>query len=603
MLKLFRFLKPVWWEIVIDLILLTGQAYLQLELPAQMSKITASVTNQALDTATRQSQIWSTGLVMLAIAGAIAVIAIVQSLFTSHIASTFGKNAREAVFTKVQEFSPTEFDKFGTASLITRTTNDIAQIQQVILMGLRVLVMSPVTLIVAVIKTLNSNAKLALVLAISIPVIFIAIMITYFFAAPLFSKIQKATDRVTLILREGLTGVRVVRAFNREEKESKRFDEANENMTGMIVKVGRTMSFVMPVITIVMDLTYLGVFFYGFAILDGVPITDYDVNAIGTTMAVAQYAMQIMMAFLMFALVFIMVPRAGASATRINAVLDAKPSIKDAEKTVVNEGKPGHVEFRDVTFAFANASAPTLQNISFEAKPGEVTAIIGSTGSGKSTIINLIPRLYDVTNGKVLVDGVDVRDYKQHDLREKIGFVPQQALLFSGSIKDNLRFGKKDATDEEMWAAAEVAQASHFINKKETKLDTDVSQGGKNFSGGQKQRLAIARALVKKPEIYIFDDSFSALDFKTDIKLRRALKEYTKSSSVIIVAQRVSTIIDADNIVVLNEGKIVGQGKHADLLKNCLTYREIVLSQLDPDEINKTMLLTRQALTSEGGDQ
>ena len=470
-------------------------------------------------------------------------------------------------------------------------------------MGMRIMVMSPVTLIVAVAKTLNSNAKLALVLGVSIPVILIVIVITYFFAAPLFSKIQKSIDRITLILREGLTGVRVVRAFNRQEKESKRFDEANDHMTKMIVKVGRTMSFVGPVITIVMDLTYLGVFFYGFAILDGVPITNYDASAIGTTMAVAQYAMQIMLAFLMFALVFIMVPRAGASAVRVNAVLDAKPSIKDKENTVTNELKDGRVEFRDVTFAFANASAPTLQNISFDAKPGEVTAIIGSTGSGKSTVINFILRFFDVTAGQVLVDGIDVREYSQHDLRNKIGFVPQQALLFSGSIKDNLRFGKENATEEEMWQAADVAQAAHFINKKETKLDTDVSQGGKNFSGGQKQRIAIARALVKKPEIYIFDDSFSALDFKTDIKLRRALREYTKTSSVIIVAQRVSTIIDADNIVVLNEGKVVGQGKHADLLKTCLTYREIVLSQLDPEEINKTMLLTRQALTSEGGDQ
>lgn len=603
MLKLFRYLKPVWWEIVIDLILLTGQAYLQLELPNQMANITAVVTNQTLDAATKQSQIWSTGLVMLVIAGIIVITAVVQSLFTSHIASTFGKNVREAVFTKVQEFSPTEFDKFGTASLITRTTNDVAQIQFVILMGMRVMVMSPVTLIVAVMKTLGSNAKLAIVLAISIPIILIAIVITFFFASPLFAKIQKAIDRVTLILREGLTGVRVVRAFNRQEKESKRFDEANEHMTNMIVKVGRTMSFVNPVITIVMDLTYLGVFFYGFALMDGVPINEIDPNSIGTMMAVAQYAMQIMMAFLMFALVFIMVPRASASAARVNAVLNAKPSIKDVSKPVTTENKAGHVEFRDVTFAFANSAAPTLQNISFDAKPGEVTAIIGSTGSGKSTVINLIPRLYDVTGGQVLVDGVDVREYTQHDLREKIGFVPQQALLFSGSIKDNLRFGKKDATDEEMWAAADVAQASHFINKKDTKLETDVSQGGKNFSGGQKQRIAIARALVKKPEIYIFDDSFSALDFKTDIKLRRALKEYTKTSSVLIVAQRVSTIIDADHIVVLNEGKIVGQGKHADLLKNCLTYREIVLSQLDPEEINKTMLLTRQALSTEGGDQ
>lgn len=470
-------------------------------------------------------------------------------------------------------------------------------------MGIRVFVVSPVTLVVAVLKTLDANAQLALVLAIALPLVTIVVIITFIFASPLFERIQREIDRVTLVFREGLTGVRVIRAFNQQKKEAKRFDDANRSMTDITIKVGHTVSFVSPIISIIMELTYLGIFFYAFAIMDGTPLSAVDGNAIGTTMAVAQYSQQIMMSFIMFAMIFIMVPRASASAKRINAVLELKPSVNDLKSSSQETSIKGQVEFKDVTFAFPQSSAPTLQHINFIAKPGQITAIIGSTGSGKSTVINLIPRFYDATEGQVLVDNVDVREYTQHDLRDKIGFVPQQALLFTGSIKENLRFGKEDATDEQMWEAADVAQATHFINKNADKLDTVVSQGGKNFSGGQKQRLAIARALVKKPEIYIFDDAFSALDFKTDIKLRTALREYTKQSSVLIVAQRVTTIIDADNIIVLNEGKIVGQGKHKELLLNCDVYREIVFSQLDPDEINKTMVLGKQALTSEGGDQ
>ncbi|MCX5775481.1 MAG: ABC transporter ATP-binding protein [Firmicutes bacterium] len=608
MLKLMRYLKSVWWQLIIVLTLLTVQAYLQLELPTEMSAITKVVTSGArnLDgtlTAAGINEIWRVGWIMIAIAGGIALIAIVVSLLNSYIAANFGRRVRADIYKAVTNYSPTEFDKIGTASLITRTTNDVSQVQQVILMGIRIIVVSPVTLVVAVLKTLNANAQLALVLAIALPIVTIVVIVTFIFAAPLFEKIQREIDRVTLVFREGLTGVRVIRAFNQQKKEAKRFDDANSSMTDITIKVGRTVSFVSPIISIIMELTYLGIFFYAFAIMDGTPLSAVDGNAIGTTMAVAQYSQQIMMSFIMFAMIFIMVPRASASAKRINQVLELKPSVNDLKSSSQATSVKGQVEFKDVTFSFPQASAPTLQHINFIAKPGQITAIIGSTGSGKSTIINLIPRFYDATEGQVLVDNVDVREYTQHDLRDKIGFVPQQALLFTGSIKDNLRFGKADATEEQMWEATDVAQATHFINKNADKLDTVVSQGGKNFSGGQKQRLAIARALVKKPEIYIFDDAFSALDFKTDIKLRTALREYTKQSSVLIVAQRVTTIIDADNIIVLNESKIVGQGKHKDLLLSCDVYREIVFSQLDPDEINKTMLLGKQALTSEGGDQ
>ncbi|HOC80885.1 MAG TPA: ABC transporter ATP-binding protein [Bacilli bacterium] len=417
---------------------------------------------------------------------------------------------------------------------------------------------------------------------------------------PLFKKLQVAIDDVTKVLRASLTGVRVVRAFNQEEKEKTRFSKVNRNLTNLITKVGRTMSFASPLISIFFDLTYFAIFLFGFAIIDG---TANDAR-LDNILVTSQYAMHIMMSFLMFSMLLINIPRAGVSARRINQVLDTKIIIKDPDSPLEITSKDyGHVRFEDVTFAFPDSQVPTLQNITFEAKPGQVTAIIGSTGSGKSSIINLIPRFYDVSKGRVLVDGVDVRDYIQKDLRDKIGFVPQQALLFSGTIRDNMNFGKPNSTDEEIRSALEVAQAARFVSKKENGFEAEVSQGGKNFSGGQKQRLAIARALIKKPEIYIFDDSFSALDFKTDIRLRTALKQYTKQASVIIVAQRVSSIMDADNILVLNEGKIVGQGKHQELLKKCQVYQEIVFSQMDESEIKRTLEIKKQVLLAEGGDE
>lgn len=621
MFKLFRYLKHYWWQIIIAFIFIVAQVYLQLLLPDCMSKI-ASITTDTMyspETYTtifssgmfyftqmsgdKVTDIWIIGGYMTAFSFCVLICAFGQSLVVSYIGANFGRLIRGDMFKKVESFSLGEYDKFGTASLITRTTNDIEQVQQLITMGLRIIVMSPVTLVVAVIMIVGKDARLALIIAFTIPVIIIVVGILLIIAAPLFRKIQDAIDRVTLVLRESLTGVRVVRAFNQEKQESERFDEANQNMTKMITKVGRVMSFANPVITILFDITYIGIFYYGFTLMDNVAVTGgvIDFSNLANVMASAQYAMQIMMSFMMFSMLLIMIPRASACAKRINAVLDTEISIKDPKNPAKVEQKLGTVEFKEVTFTFPDATMPTLSGISFSTKPGSTTAIIGSTGSGKSSIINLIPRFYDVTAGQVLVDNVDVRNYTQHDLREKIGFVPQQVLLFSGTIKDNLKFGNENATDEEINDAVRVAQAEHFISKKEEGLDSEVSQGGKNFSGGQKQRLAIARALVKRPEIYIFDDSFSALDFKTDIKLRTALKDYTKNSSVLIVAQRVSTIIDADNIIVLNDGKIVGQGTHSQLLKSCDVYREIVFSQLDEDEIKKTMQLGKQVLATEGG--
>ncbi len=599
MFKLFRFLKPKIWLIVIVFILIGAQAYTQLMLPDYMGDITSIATGQTI-VADKVAAIWEVGIKMIIIAIITIIIAFATSLAVSYIGAFFGKKVRAEVFKKVLSFSLGDYDRIGTASLMTRTTNDVEQVQMIVTMGLRTIVMSPVILIVAIVRVLTTDARLALILAFSIPVIILTIVILFSIAMPLFKKIQEAIDDVTKVLRASLTGVRVVRAFNQENRERTRFSKVNEKLTKMITKVGRTMSFANPIISIFFDLTYFAIFLFGFAMIDG----SSDMYNLEHILETSQYAMHIMMAFLMFSMLLIMFPRASVSAKRINQVLDTPVVVKNPENPrEALCGQCGHVQFEDVTFTFPDSELPTLQNISFEAKPGQVTAIIGSTGSGKSSIINLIPRFYDVSKGKVLVDGVDVREYTQENLRDKIGFVPQQALLFSGTIKDNLLYGKPDGTEEDINVALDIAQAARFVSKKEDGINALVSQGGKNFSGGQKQRLAIARALIKKPEIYVFDDSFSALDFKTDIRLRTALKQYTKKSSVIIVAQRVSSIMDADNIIVLNEGRIVGQGKHQDLLKNCQVYQEIVFSQMDASEIKRTLELKQQVLLAEGGDE
>lgn len=571
-------------------------AFLQLQIPRNVGLITNLVL-----AGEQTDAILRTGLWMLLLSLGVIALAIGNALLNSSIATGFAKNVRNAVFKKVNHLSLSEFEKFGTASLITRTTNDVQQIQGIFLFGLRIIITTPVTLITAIGLTLGTNPLLVFVFAVSVPVIFIAIGITFKIASPLFEKVQKKIDELTLVLRENLTGVRVVRAFNQEKKEAVRFAKANEALTQTNMFVSRVMSFLNPFVSMIFDLTYLSIFFVGFATLDGQAIAINDVNiSFGNILATAQYSSTLMFSLLMLAAILIMLPRARASAKRINEVLQTISSIADPKQPTVTKENSGTVEFKDVVFQFKDAQQPTLKKISFTAKPKQVTAIIGSTGSGKSSIINLIPRFFDVSGGNVLIDGVDVRDLKQTDLREKIGFVPQQALLFTGSIRHNLTFGKPNATDEEIWQALEVAQADHFVKKYPEQLNVQVSQTGKNFSGGQKQRLAIARALVKKPNIYIFDDAFSALDYKTDIRLRHRLKTYTNSATVIIVAQRVSTIIDADHIVVLHEGEIVGQGKHQQLLTSCNIYKEIVYSQLDPEEVTKTLALTEADLSLEG---
>ena len=596
MIKIFKYVLPLWKRLVLISFGFSAMAFLQLQIPRNVGIITNLVI---ADQPT--NEILMTGLWMLTLSLGVIALAIGNALLNSSIATGFAKNVRNAVFFKVNQLSLTEFEKFGTSSLITRTTNDVQQIQGIFLFGLRIIVTTPVTLVTAISLTLGTNPLLVFVFAVSVPIIFIAIGITFSIASPLFEKVQKKLDQLTLVLRENLTGVRVVRAFNQEKKEAARFARSNEELTQTNMRVSRTMSYLNPFVSLVFDLTYLSIFFVGFATFDGQSLAIGDVNiAFGDILATAQYSSTLMFSLLMFAAILIMLPRARASAKRINEVLDTHSSIVDPNNPKTSKTNQGRVEFKNVVFQFKDAQQPTLRNISFTAKPKQVTAIIGSTGSGKSSIINLIPRFFDVSAGQVLIDDVDVKDMKQTDLRAKIGFVPQQALLFTGTVKHNLSFGKPNATDEDIWQALEVAQADHFIKKYPEQLNVQVSQTGKNFSGGQKQRLAIARALVKKPEIYVFDDAFSALDYKTDIRLRNRLKSYTDSATVIIVAQRVSTIIDADHIVVLHEGDIVGQGTHQALLTSCSIYKEIVYSQLDPEEVEKTLALTHNEMKTEG---
>jgi ATP-binding cassette, subfamily B, multidrug efflux pump len=583
-------------------------------LPEKMGEI-QTYMNQYQSTLITQEEltqnILQTGGWMLLISAGVCILAVVQNFFGSWLGAYVGKIMRSEVFYKVNSLSLTNYNKFGTATLITRTTNDIEQIKNLVYMSIRTLIMSPTYMIIALIKILNNDSRLAIILAICIPLIIVGMAGLMAYATPLFKKIQEKTDNVTIVLRENLTGIRVIRAYNQQKTEFTKFDKANKDMTKIIIKVGHTMSLADPLINIIFNLCYVGIYALGFYLLDGFVITSAaDMNVVSNTITnvaiVSQYSMQIMMSFLMFAMLFIMIPQASASSKRVNEVLKTVSAIKEKEltpeqlKKITNTKESGILEFKDVSFTYPDASQPVIEHISFKTKPGTTTAIIGSTGSGKSSIINLIPRFYDATSGSVCLDGNDIKDIPQKLLRDKIGFVPQTAVLFKGTIKENILFGKKDASDEEIAEALSVAQTEHFINKLPDKLNSYVSQGGKNFSGGQKQRLAIARALVRKPEVYVFDDSFSALDFKTDAKLRSALKTYAKDSAVVVVAQRVSSILDADNILVINDGKCVAQGTHNQLLKNCAIYRDIVKSQLDPDEVEKTLKMNKEAVL-EGG--
>ncbi|MFF2445773.1 ABC transporter ATP-binding protein [Neobacillus sp. NPDC058068] len=574
MIKLSRFLKSFQIPIYFVLGLVLLQSLAELYLPTLMADI---VDNGVVTGDT--NYIWKIGGYMLLVAAGGMVCSIAASFYSAKAAAGFGKLLRTKVFSHVGDFSLHEFDKLGTASLITRTTNDITQIQQVLVMMLRMMAMAPMMCIGGIIMAYSKDSKLTLVLAVALPVLVLAIVIIAKKGIPLFKAMQVKLDNLNRVLRENLTGIRVIRSFNRVEHEKKRFDAANWDLTQTAIKVNKLMAAMMPIMMIVLNLSTVAIIWFG-----GIRISNGHMQ-VGDMMAFIQYAMQIMFSFIMLSMMFVMIPRASVSAVRINEVIETVADIKNPAKSVSGKGTRGQVEFRNVTFSYPGAEMPAISNISFSMNPGEVTAIIGGTGSGKSTLINLIPRFYDVDSGKVLVDGVDVRDMTQEQLREKIGFVPQQAVLFTGTIAENIRYGKEDATEDEVKHAAEIAQANEFISDMPDGFDAMIAQGGTNVSGGQKQRLSIARALVRKPEIYIFDDSFSALDFKTDAKLRAALKGETGDSTVLIVAQRVSTIIDADQILVLDNGEITGIGTHKELMESSAVYREIVMSQLSEEEI------------------
>jgi len=548
---------------------------------ASVGAVKAEYEALGIDTAKIQSDyIIYSGVLMLLIALLSAGCSIMVGFIAAKIAAGSSRNIRRDLFTKIENFSNLEFDKFSTASLITRTTNDITQVQLVLVMMIRMVFYAPILGAGGVIRALEKSVSMSWIIALAVIVLLGFILVIFMLAIPKFKKIQKLIDRLNLVTRENLSGMMVIRAFNSQNFEEERFDKSNINLTKNNLFVNRVMSFMMPVMMMIMNGVMLLIVWVG-----AHQIAESGMQ-VGDMMAFMQYAMQIIFSFLMLSMMFIMIPRASVSGARISEVLNVKPAINDPDKPEgFDLSKKGEVEFKNVSFRFPGAEENMLKNISFKALPGQTTAFIGSTGSGKSTIVNLIPRFYDVTEGKVLVDGVDVRNVKQHELRSKIGFVPQKGILFSGTIESNLKYADENASYEEVEKSADIAQAMEFINEKPERFEEYISQGGSNVSGGQKQRLSIARALLKKPQVYIFDDSFSALDYKTDVALRRKLKEETGSSTVMIVGQRVATIKNADQIIVIDEGKIVGIGKHKYLMENCSTYQEIALSQLSKEEL------------------
>ena len=528
----------------------------------------------------QQNYIMLTGgkMLLVALAGVLAAVGV--GFFSARIGAAISRDLRHDIFQKVESFSSGEFDKFSTASLITRTTNDVQQVQMLITMGIRILCYAPIMGIGGIIMAVGKSVSLSWIIALAVIVLIGLIMVIFSIAMPKFKSLQKLIDRLNLVSRENLSGLMVIRAFGNEKYEESRFEQANRDLRDTTRFVQRTMSFTMPAMSLIMNLVTLVIIWVG-----GHAIAASTMQ-IGDMMAFMQYGMQIIMSFLMIAVMFIMVPRAAVSANRVAEVLDTQPGIRDPEKKTQAKISGGTVEFKNVSFRYHNAESDVLSDLNFTAKAGETTAFIGSTGSGKSTLLNLIPRFYDVTAGSVTIGGVDVRELPQKQLRSLIGYVPQKSVLFSGDIASNLRYGKEDASDEELWDVIQTAQAEEFVRASDGQLSTPIAQGGGNISGGQKQRLAIARALARKPLVYLFDDSFSALDFKTDAALRGALREkLDKNAAVLIVAQRVSTIMGAEQIIVLDHGRIVGRGTHEQLLKDCPEYLEIAQSQLSKEEL------------------
>ncbi|HOB43880.1 MAG TPA: ABC transporter ATP-binding protein [Bacillota bacterium] len=578
MTRLLQYLKPYQKQLFLVMALLLVQAIANLYLP----DLNADIINNGIARGDTE-YILKTGGFMLLVTLLLAACSVVSVYWGSKTAMSFGRDLRSDVFRKVQSFSQAEVDQFGTPSLITRTTNDVQQVQMAVLITLNVMISAPVMCIGGIIMALRQDVPLSISIIIIVPVMAVVIGVIMRRALPLFKSMQVKIDRLNQVVREKLAGVRVIRAFVKTDYEEARFDEANLDLTTTALKINRMVAITMPLLMLIVNISMAAIMWFGAHRIDS------GAMPIGNLTAFIAYTMQILIAVMMATVMFIMIPRASASAERILEVLETEPSISAPKAPVaLNPGtadSDASVEFRDVEFTYPGAETPVLRGISFIAYPGETTAIVGGTGCGKSTLINLIPRFYDVTGGSLLIDGVDIREIPEEDLRNKIGFVPQKAFLFSGTIASNLRYGKRDATDDELWHALRIAQAADFVAEMPGQLEAPVSQGGTNFSGGQKQRLAIARALVKRPKIYVFDDSFSALDFKTDAALRAALNDEVDDAIVFIVAQRVSTIMNAERIIVLDKGEIVGMGTHEELMKLCSVYREIVFSQLSEEEV------------------
>lgn len=583
MLKLFRFLKPYWWQVIILIFSTVVQVYTTLMLPALM----ADIINKGIVPGDI-NHIWFIGLQMVGMAVLSAIASLISSYFSARVGANFARDLRVAVFAKIINFNILDTKDFSTASLITRTTNDVSQVQNVVIMMLAMMLRAPLFCIISIVLAIQTAPDMSWIILVGAAAILGSVALIMSLVMPKFKIFQDFVDKITLLTRENLTGLRVIRAFNNEDLEKKKFIKTNDALTKLLIFIDKVLELQNPLINIIFNGTTLLCSWVGISLL------SKDFAYLGNMTAFAQYVTHVMMSFLMMSMLFVMLPRANVSAHRINDVLKIMPKITWRNKTHGIPDKTPSIEFKNVDFIYPEAAEKVLDNISFKAKAGETTAFIGSTGSGKSTLINLVPRFYEASSGEIFINGLPIKDYEKKDLMGRIGFVPQRGVLFSGTIKSNIKFGAPNATDEQVHKAAEIAQAKNFIEKLPEKYNSHIAQGGTNVSGGQKQRLSIARAICKNPDIFIFDDAFSALDMKTDRKLRDALKEITGDAVVLIVAQRVSTIKDADEIVVLNNGKIVGKGKHLELLTTCPVYQEIVKSQLSDKEYTVELKLAEK---------
>ena len=584
MLKLIKnFTKKEWILALMCLVLVVTQVWLELKMPDYMSEITKLVQTEG----SQMKDILVNGGYMLTCALGSLVAAVITGYITSRISSNFSKTIRKKLFNKVEDLAMQEVKQFSTSSLITRTTNDITQIEMLIAMGLQLLIKAPITAIWAITKILNKSWQWSAITAVAVAILMATIATLMIIVLPRFKKVQTLIDKLNGVTRENLTGIRVVRAFNAEQYQEEKFDKANNNLTNQQLFNQKVFAVMQPMMYIIMYMVTLSIYYVGAYLIKDAGMAD-KISLFGDMVVFSSYAMQVIMSFLMLAMIFMMLPRAQVSANRINEVLDTEISIKDGKINTKTNNEVGTVEFKNVSFKYPDADEYLLKDISFKANKGDTVAFIGSTGSGKSTLINLILRFYDATEGEVLVDGINVKNYTQEFLHDKIGYVPQKAVMFNGTVKSNISYGdngKEKPTDEQIKKAIEVAQGTEFVEKMDGQYDAHMAQGGTNVSGGQKQRLSIARAIARNPEIYIFDDSFSALDYKTDSELRKELKKYTSDATSLIVAQRIGTIMNADQIVVLDNGVIVGKGTHKELLKTCEVYKQIALSQLSKEEL------------------